>query len=782
MKSYDHKEIEKKWRDIWQKNNQYKVEDKVEGKENFYTLVEFPYPSGNLHVGHWYAFAITDIFARYMKMTGKNVLFPIGFDAFGLPAENAAIKRGLNPKTWTYENIDSMKKQIASMGASFDWSREVITCDPEYYKWTQWFFTKFLENDLAYQAITNVNWCPSCKTVLANEQVVDGHCERCGYDVEHKEMNQWMIRTTKYADRLIDDLEGLDWPHAIKQAQREWIGKSEGAHVDFKIEDSDESVKVFTTRIDTIFGVTFLVLAPENNLIKKLQIKNISEVEKYIKDTQKKTDLVRLEGKDKTGIILEGVYAVNPANGARIPVYIADYVLNSYGTGAIMAVPAHDDRDKEFAEKYDLPIISVYEDGFIVNSDQYNGLNKIEAISRMSENEWAQKTTNYKLRDWGISRQRYWGCPIPVIHCEKCGAVPVPEKDLPVILPEIEDYLPRDDGKSPLAKATEWVNVDCPSCGAKAERETDTLDTFIDSSWYFLRYADPKNSEKFADSGKMKNWIPVDFYSGGAEHTTMHLLYSRFFQKALFDLKLVEEKEPYIKRMNRGLIMGPDGNKMSKSKGNVIDPDDIVERLGADTVRSYLAFIGPYNEVGSYPWDPNGVVGVRRFLERMHSIPDKHLKDETPKEVETLLHKTIKKVSEDMEQLKFNTAISSLMILVNSVEKDGISKEDFKIAVRLLSPITPYISEEIWEKLGESSSVHASEWPTFDPEKIIESSIKIALQVNGKVRNELTVPHDISEDEVKEMALSDEVILKWIDGKEVKKIIYVKGKLVSIVI
>jgi len=804
MKSYDHKEIEKKWRDIWEKDELYKTPNEVSNKKNFYCLVEFPYPSGNLHVGHWYAFSITDIYARYKRMQGFNVLFPIGFDAFGLPAENAAIKRGLNPREWTYDNIDYMKTQIKSMGTSFDWSRELATCDPEYYKWTQWFFTQFVKNDLAYQAETTVNWCPSCKTVLANEQVVDGHCDRCDSDVEHKKMNQWMIRATKYADRLLDDLETLEWPHAIKQAQREWIGKSEGANVVFKLKESEKEIVVYTTRVDTIFSGTFVILAPEHNLINELKekISNWEEVESYIKEAQKKTDVSRMESKDKTGVQLKGLTAVNPATGEDIGVWITDFVLVQYGTGAVFA-DAHDERDFELAKKYDIPLkVSIVPEntdeeeviglekcfsgeGILINSGQFDGLTSRDARTKITEwlkeKNLAEKTTNYKLRDWGVSRQRYWGCPIPIIHCKKCGAVPVPEKDLPVELPEIDDYLPRDDGKSPLSKAAEWVNVDCPECGEKAERETDTLDTFVDSSWYFLRYADPKNTERFADQNILANWSPVDFYSGGAEHTTMHLLYSRLFQKILFDLNLVAEKEPYARRMNRGLILGPDGNKMSKSKGNVIDPDEIVVRLGSDTVRSYLAFIGPYNEVGSYPWDPNGVVGVRRFLERMYGVVDKHIKDETPEEVDNLLHKTIKKVSEDMELFKFNTAISSLMILTNLIEKEGISKKDFGITVRLLSPIAPHTSEEIWHLLGNEESVHINEWPEYDEKKTIDESISIALQVNGKVRSEINISHEESESKIKEMALQDEKIQKWIGGKEVKKVIYVKGKLVSIV-
>jgi len=608
VKEYNPKEIEPKWQKKWSRDKLYLTQDEVKGKDNEYVLVEFAYPSGNLHVGHWYAFSVPDIYARLRRMQGKNLLYPMGFDAFGLPAENAAIKNKLNPREWTFQNIDYMRNQLQSMGASFDWSREVVTASPDYYKWTQWLFLKFLEKGLAYQSETPVNWCPSCKTVLANEQVVAGHCERCDAEVERRNMLQWNLKITDYADRLIDDLGSLDWPHSIKEAQKNWIGRSEGAEIEFKVVGSKEyGVRVFTTRPDTILGATYLVLSPEHELVAKLleetrnkkqeTIKNPDEVEKYINETKKKSEMDRIaEGKEKTGIRLEGVTAINPANKEEIPVWIADYVLPHYGTGAIMAVPADDERDREFAEKFNLPIV--------------------EGYTPAGFEDFGQKTQKYKLRDWVVSRQRYWGCPIPVIHCNKCGIVPVPEKDLPVVLPEATDYLPSDDGQSPLAKVTDWVKVKCPKCDAEARRETDTLDTFIDSSWYFLRYADPKNEKEFASKKLLKKWLPVSFYSGGAEHTTMHLLYSRFFHKVLFDLGLVNETEPYLRRMNRSLIMGPDGQKMSKSRGNVVDPDKEVERSGADTIRIYLAFIGPYNEVNSYPWNPDATVGVRRFLER----------------------------------------------------------------------------------------------------------------------------------------------------------------------
>ncbi|MFZ2484601.1 MAG: leucine--tRNA ligase [Minisyncoccia bacterium] len=714
-KEYDPKEIENKWQKEWEKSGIYTTPDES-NKEKFYFLVEFPYPSGNLHVGHWYAFAVPDIAARFHRMSGKNVLYPIGFDAFGLPAENAAIQRGLNPREWTISNIDYMKNQLRSMGASFDWSREVVTCTPEYYKWTQWLFLKLFKNSLAYQAEREVNWCPKDKTVLANEQVVDGKCERCGTEVVMKNLLQWNIKITDYADKLIDGLENLDWPKAIKESQKNWIGRSDGALIKF------DDVEVFTTRPDTIFGATFVVVS----------------------------------GKEDR---FTGRYVTNPATKEKIPVWEAEYVYSDYGTGAIMGVPADDERDMEFAKKYDLPIITDYK--------------------KAGAEDFGKKVTKYKLRDWVVSRQRYWGVPIPIIHCEKCGAQPVPDDDLPVMLPEIADYLPRDDGKSPLAKAREWAEVKCPKCGGTAERETDTLDTFVDSSWYFLRYTDPKNKELFADKDKLKSWMPVDFYSGGAEHTTMHLLYSRFWHKALFDLGLVNENEPYLRRMNRGLIMGPDGQKMSKSKGNVIDPDKEVERLGSDTVRTYLAFIGPYNEVGAYPWNPDGAVGVRRFLERVWRLENK-IGDSAPEN--NLLHPTIKKVGEEISSMKMNTAVSALMILVNSLDKqENISKDDYKTLLLLLAPLAPHITEELWQDLGHKDSIHTQTWPTYDPKKIEKDEVTLAIQIDGKVRATLSTSRDQDEEGVKTLALALPEVKKWLGDKEPKRVIIVPGRIISII-
>lgn len=804
MKQYNHKKIEKKWQKRWEEEKIYKSDD-TSDKRKFYTLVEFPYPSGNLHVGHWYAFAMPDIFVRQKRMQGFNIFFPIGFDAFGLPAENAAIKRGINPRKWTYSNIDYMRGQLRTMGASYDWSREVVTCDPDYYQWTQWLFLQLFKNNLVYQKETNVNWCKKCKTVLANEQVLVGKCERCESDVIKKEMKQWSIRITDYADRLIDDLDELDWPESIKESQKNWIGRSEGAEIEFNIKDSEHKIKVFTTRPDTLFGVTYMVIAPEHELLKKLKskIKNWGEVQDYIDSSKKKTEIERTtEDKDKTGVRLKGVKAINPANKEEIPVFIADYVLVDYGTGAIMAVPAHDERDYSFAKKFDLQITEVISqdgtshnlieaytgEGKLINSGRFNALDALSDGGRaITDSVGGRMTNTYRLRDWTVSRQRYWGAPIPIIHCKRCGEVAVPDKDLPVELPEIDDYLPRDDGKSPLSKVEEWVNVRCPECGDDAERETDTLDTFVDSSWYYLRYTDSKNGNEFASRKNMDKWMPIDLYSGGSEHTTMHLLYSRFFHKALHDLGLVNNKEPYLRRMNRGLILGPDGNKMSKSKGNGIDPDEIVDRLGADTVRMYLAFIGPYNEARSYPWNPDGVVGVRRFLEKIWRIQDKITDDKPEKDddkIRRLLHQTIKKVGEDIEDLKFNTAIAQIMILVNAMEKENkLRITDYKLLIIILSPFAPHITEELWRGLfGNKQSIHLEKWPKYSPELIKEDTFELVVQINGKIKGKIMVPADLSEDKMREMAINHMRIKEMLDGETPKKVIVVPGRLVNIVI
>ena len=803
---YDHKSIEQKWQKFWSQNKIYTTADSVPGKENFYLLVEFPYPSGNLHVGHWYAFAVPDILARFQRMQGKNVLYPIGFDAFGLPAENAAIKNKVNPRTWTDGNIAFMKGQIESMGTSFDWSREVATYSPEYYKWTQWLFLQLYQKGLVYQKETAVNWCPNDKTVLANEQVIDGKCDRCGHMVEQRQMLQWNIKITDYADRLIDDLEPLDWPNEIKESQKNWIGRSEGAEIDFYLDFGSEEINartgpegkkanitVFTTRPDTLFGATYLVLAPEHPWVglalgHKTVLENNDEVAAYVDRTTKMSDLDRQTNKEKTGVQLKGVEAINPATGEKIPLFISDYVLPQYGTGAIMAVPAHDDRDFEFAKKFDLTIRQVIAAdvdlpyagvGALMNSSAYDGLSIDEAKKKMIE-AFGRKKTTFRLRDWIVSRQRYWGVPIPMIHCEKCGVQPVPDAQLPVVLPEVEDYLPEGSGKSPLAKVDSFVNVPCPKCGGAAKRETDTLDTFVDSSWYFLRYTDPKNASEFASRGKQDAWMPVDLYSGGAEHTTMHLLYSRFWHKALFDIGLVKDPEPYKRRMNRSLIMGPDGQKMSKSLGNVIDPDKVVEQLGADTVRMYMAFMGPYAEVASYPWNPDGVVGVRRFLERM-ARNEEYMQDTDVPMLNGPLHKALKKIGEDVAVMKFNTAVSQLMILQNVIEKEKkIGKSQLSTMVQMLSPFAPHLAEELWHVLGNESSVHIQSWPAIEAKYLTDDEVTIAVQIDGKTRGEFTIASDADKSAVE--AAAKEAVAARLEGKAIARTIVVPKRLVNFVL
>ncbi len=1123
MANYEHKSIEKKWQKAWETKRLYKTPDTAKGKKNFFLLVEFPYPSGNLHVGHWYAFAVPDILARAMRMQGKNVLYPIGFDAFGLPAENAAIKNKLNPRTWTLGNIKYMKNQIRSMGTSFDWSREVVTCDPAYYKWTQWLFLRLFKAGLVYRKETAVNWCPKDKTVLANEQVVDGKCERCDSEVVQKQMLQWNIKITDYADRLIKDLDPLDWPEQIKESQRNWIGRSEGAEIDFPLllndkkytyvilhgfqgspdrprfhywkaelekqghkviipalpnpnhpsedeqvaaalaaTDYDENtvlfggslgavvamkvverlkkpiarlvlaggfvdrnfkdkprnfdkrfvwtfdaakikknaksitilhdindtaisekqvanlentlgikaervvaetphftgekemtvlmwlrptIRVFTTRADTLYGGTYLVLAPEHTWVMQAcasqTCTNAKEVEAYVEKSKKRTEMERMaEGKEKTGVRLGGISAINPATGKEIPVYVADYVLGHYGTGAVMGVPAHDERDSAFAKKYNIPVKEVIEpvyirtsgldavhegesfrdrasalafvrhwsenkyqavlykptnvkgcvsggmnegedpvaagkreireetgyvnaalvrrlggtihskyysdnrnvntfvrytpllfklengtqtdidpeeksrhevswlspeemdtfinradmraawdrikgegcyteNGILSNSGEFTGLTSEEATPRIAE-RFGARVIKYKLRDWIVSRQRYWGVPIPIVHCPSCGPVAVKDTELPVKLPEVKDYLPEGSGKSPLAKATKWVKVKCPKCKGSAERETDTLDTFVDSSWYYLRYTDPKNKKKFADAKKLEKWMPIDLYSGGAEHTTMHLLYSRFWHKALFDLGLVKDAEPYLRRMNRSIILGPDGQKMSKSRGNVIDPDEVVARLGADTVRMYLAFIGPYNEVSSFPWNPDSVVGVRRFLERAARLEETVVGGENIA-LDALLHRTVKKVGEDIAAMKFNTAISQLMIFLNRAEKEKkVSREQWDIFIRLLAPFAPHLAEELWQSAGHKTSVHTAMWPAYDEALLKEETVSIAVQINGKTRGEAHIA--AGADKTVTEAAAREAVAARLEGKKVSRTIVVSGRLVNFVV
>jgi leucyl-tRNA synthetase len=760
---YNPKEIEPKWQKKWDEEETYKAED-FSNKEKYYSLMEFPYPSGDgLHTGHVRGYTAMDVISRKRRMQQYNVLFPVGWDAFGLPTENYAIKTGKDPKVVTKENTSNFRRQFKSLGMSFDWSREVNTTDPKYYKWTQWIFLKLLENNLAYKAKMNINWCPKDKIGLANEEVVDGKCERCGTPVEKREKEQWMLAITKYADRLANDLDEVNFWDKIKIQQRNWIGRSEGAEIDFSLSSSDEKIKVFTTRPDTIFGATYMVLAPEHELVSKLksEITNWDEVSEYIEKSKIKTEIERgSEGKDKTGVELKGIKAINPATKEEIPVWIADYVLPNYGTGAIMAVPADDDRDRQFAEKFNLKIVEDYQ--------------------KAGFEDFGKKVIRYKLRDWVFSRQRYWGEPIPVIHCEKCGIVPVPEKDLPVELPHVEKYEPGPDGESPLANISEWVNTKCPKCNGEAKRETDVMPNWAGSSWYFLRYTDPNNDEDLASAENLKYWMPVDWYNGGMEHTTLHLLYSRFWNKFLYDIGVVPVNEPYKKRTSHGLILAEGGEKMSKSKGNVINPDDIVNRFGADTLRLYEMFMGPFDQ--AIAWSEDSLVGPRRFLEKVWRLRDR-VDLEAGDSGDALIHETIKKVSGDIEEMGFNTAVSSMMVLTNSLDKkEKISRFEFESLLKLLAPFAPHISEELWNTLGNKGSIHKEEWPRFDESKLVRDEFTLAVQVNGKMRATLTVSKEESEEKIKKMALEMPEIVKWLSGNEPKKVIVVPGKIISIVV
>ncbi|NLY78164.1 MAG: leucine--tRNA ligase [Tissierellia bacterium] len=802
MREYNPRVIEKKWQEIWEEKRVFEASNDM-AKEKFYALIEFPYPSGQgLHVGHPRPYTAMDIVARKRRLQGYNVLFPIGWDAFGLPTENYAIKNKIHPRKVTEQNISRFKEQLKSIGFSFDWSREVDTTDPKYYKWTQWIFLKLFEKGLAYKKEMPINFCTSCKVGLANEEVVAGKCERCGSDVIKKVKNQWMLKITEYADRLIEDLETVDYVEKIKAQQINWIGRSTGVELDFRISGKDDALKVFTTRPDTIYGATYMVIAPEHPLIDKYNdiIENMDEISKYREYVSKKSDIERTElTKEKTGVEINGLKAVNPVTNKEIPIWISDYVMMSYGTGAIMAVPAHDSRDWEFAKKFNLPIIEVIkggnveeeaytdtEQGIVVNSELINGLEVKEAIEKMSdwleEKGLGKRTVNYKLRDWVFSRQRYWGEPIPLVHCDKCGWVPVPENELPVMLPDVENYEPTETGESPLANIKEWVETTCPKCGGKADRETDTMPQWAGSSWYFLRYVDPHNDKELASKEALDYWLPIDWYNGGMEHTTLHLLYSRFWHKFLYDIGVVNTPEPYKKRTSHGMILGENNEKMSKSRGNVVNPDDIVKEFGADTLRTYEMFIGDFEK--SVPWSENGVKGCRRFLERVWRLQDIVVSgDSYTKELETNIHKTIKKVSEDYETLKFNTAIAALMSLLNDFNSHGkITTTDLKTFLILLNPVAPHITEELWQVCGLEGMLHDQNWPVYDEEKIKDDQIEMPIQINGKVRGTVVVPADSSQDMIKEKIEENENLMKYIEGKKIVKEIFVKGKIYNIVV
>jgi len=838
MKQYDFAKIEKKWQKYWEDKNVFHAED-VSDKPKYYALVEFPYPSGaGLHVGHPRPYTALDVVARKKRMDGFNVLFPMGFDSFGLPTENYAIKTGRPPAEVTKENIANFVKQLKMIGFSFDWDRVIDTSSPEYYRWTQWLFLKFFEHGLAYKTNMPINWCLSCKIGLANEEVVNGKCERCGGEVEKRNKEQWMLAITKYADKLLEGLKDVDYLSQIKTQQENWIGKSIGASILFGVETEedgilDEKIEVFTTRADTLFGVTYVSVAPENEKLNvwKKYITNWNEVEKYQEESKKKSDLERTElNKDKSGVKLAGIEAVNPVNGESVPIFVADYVLNNYGTGIVMAVPAHDDRDFEFAQKYQLPIKKVVEplddknlseaekecftgEGKNINSDFLDGLTTKQAQEKICE--WLSnpevkaggKKINYKLRDWVFSRQRYWGEPIPLVYCENCakggifnnkgeelnpGWIMLDEKELPLELPKVKDYKPTDNGESPLSEVTKFVETKCPRCGGKARRETDTMPNWAGSSWYFLRYIDPKNDKQFADPEKLKYWMPIDWYNGGMEHVVLHLLYSRFWNIFLHDLGLVPVSEPYKKRTAHGMILAKDGQKMSKSKGNVINPDDVIKEFGADTFRSYIMFMGPFDQAAI--WDTNGLIGVKRFLERVWNLQEKVISPSAGEGdkrgsgsgdgLESIVHQTLKKVGDDIDNMRFNTAIAKMMELVNEMyKKTHVHIENYKILIQILSPFAPHLCEELWGEFDGEKSLAESVWPKYDENLAKENNLSIVVQVNGKIRDTIDFStNEISEEDAKKAAMNSSKVLKWTEGKEPKKIIYVPGKLVNIVI
>ncbi len=799
---YDHKQVEKKWQDIWDEKQCFHAENDSD-KEKFYALVEFPYPSGQgLHVGHPRSYTALDIVARKKRMQGYNVLYPMGWDAFGLPTENFAIKNHVHPAEVTKKNIARFKSQLKSLGLSFDWSREINTTDPSYYKWTQWIFLQLFKKGLAYKKEMSVNWCTSCKCVLANEEVVNGVCERCGSEVVHKTKSQWMLAITKYAQRLIDDLEDVDYIERVKIQQRNWIGRSTGAEVDFKTTEGD-TLTVYTTRPDTLFGATYMVISPEHPMIEQWadKLNNIEDVRAYREEAARKSDFERTElNKDKTGVKLDGVAAINPVNGKQIPIFVSDYVLMGYGTGAIMAVPAHDDRDWEFAKKFGCEIIEVVsggedvqkaaftakdETGILVNSDFLNGKTVKDAIPAMIE--WlgekgiGHAKVQYKLRDWVFSRQRYWGEPIPIVKCDKCGYVALPEDQLPLELPNVTSYEPTDNGESPLAHMTDWVNTTCPCCGGPAKRETDTMPQWAGSSWYFLRYMDPHNDKALASPEALKYWSPVDWYNGGMEHTTLHLLYSRFWHKFLYDIGVVPTKEPYAKRTSHGMILGENGEKMSKSRGNVVNPDEIVDTYGADTMRLYEMFIGDFEKAA--PWSPKSIKGCRRFLERVWALADKVQDGDTYSEQhEVLMNRTIKKVGEDADNLKANTAIAALMTMLNEFYDKGVNKAEYKTFLALLNPFAPHITEELWQQMGETGLLSVAPWPTYDEAKTVESMVELAVQVNGKLKCTIKLAVDADKQTAIDTALAEEKVQHAIEGKQIVKQIVVPGKIVNLVV
>ena len=797
---YDFTSVEKKWQKKWEENNTFAAKDDY-SLPKFYALVEFPYPSGQgLHVGHPRSYTALDIVARKKRLAGYNVLYPMGFDAFGLPTENFAIKNHIHPEIVTRDNIANFKKQLKSLGFSFDWNREIDTTDPDYYKWTQWIFLKLFEKGLAYKKEMAVNWCTSCKCVLANEEVVGGVCERCGSEVVRRVKSQWMLKITDYAEKLLNGLDDVDFIDRVKTQQCNWIGRSTGAEIEFKTTKGD-TLTVYSTRPDTLFGATYMVIAPEHPLVDKWKdsLKNYDDIIAYREQAARKSDFERTEvAKDKTGVRLDGVMAINPVNGKEIPIFVSDYVLISYGTGAIMAVPAHDERDFDFAKQFDLPIIEVVSGGdvtkeaftdcntgIMVNSGFLDGLTvdeaKVKITDWLSDNNVGHSKVNYKLRDWVFSRQRYWGEPIPIVCCEKCGYVPLPESELPLLLPNVDSYEPTENGESPLAKMTDWVNTTCPKCGADAKRETDTMPQWAGSSWYFLRYTDPKNSDAFAGEEALKYWLPVDWYNGGMEHTTLHLLYSRFWHKVLYDMGYVPTPEPYQKRTSHGMILGENGEKMSKSRGNVVNPDDIVRDYGADTMRLYEMFIGDFEKAA--PWSSNSIKGCKRFLERVWSLADIVTDgEEYSKELESNFHRTVKKVSEDIETLKMNTAIAAMMALVNDISAKGsLTRGEWKTFLILLNPFAPHITEELWELAGFEGMLSSAKWPEFDEEKCKDREIEIVVQLSGKIKAKLMVAADASKEDVLAAAKEEKKISAELEGKQIIKEIYVPGKLVNIV-